>query len=179
MNTSIVGRHLDLTDGIKTAVESAIESLNRFNLDIISVKAILDSEEKKGKKGFSVEFSINLAHKNSVVIKQKDKDLYAAIDIAIDRAKTVLSKYHDKENSHKVVPLDEIEAQKIIQDELSEAYEVNDEIVPTELELYKPTEIEDALNMLKASDRQFIVFYDLDNKMRVLYKKSDGRFGLY
>lgn len=179
MNTSIVGRHIELTDGIKTAIETALESLNKFNLDIISVRAIIDSEEKKGKKGFSVEFSINLAHKNTVVIKQKDKDLYATIDIAIDRAKKVLGKYHEKENDHKVVTLDEIEAQKIVQEELDEANESTDEIVPMELELYKPTEVEDAMTILKGSDRKFIVFYDLDNKLRVMYKRSDGKFGLY
>ena len=50
----------------------------------------------------------------------------------------------------------------------------------TWLELYKPLEIEEALNILKSSpDRQFIVFNDIDGKMRVLYRRGDGRFGLY
>lgn len=54
-----------------------------------------------------------------------------------------------------------------------------DEIVPTELELYKPLEIEEALEKLKASKDIFLVFNDIDAKMRVLYKKKDGRFGLF
>jgi O-acetylhomoserine len=48
-----------------------------------------------------------------------------------------------------------------------------------ELEIYKPLEIEEALFKLKSSDAQFYVFNDIDAKMRVLYKRSDGKFGLY
>ena len=54
-----------------------------------------------------------------------------------------------------------------------------DEIVPTELELYKPLEIDEALNKLKESTDQFLVFNDMDAKMRVLYKRKDGKFGLF
>ena len=32
---------------------------------------------------------------------------------------------------------------------------------------------------LKDSDAQFYVFNDIDAKMRVIYKRSDGKFGLY
>ena len=48
-----------------------------------------------------------------------------------------------------------------------------------ELELYKPLEVEEALEKLKASDMQFYVFNDIDAKMRVIYKRADGKFGLY
>ena len=54
-----------------------------------------------------------------------------------------------------------------------------DEIIPMELELYKPIEIEEALQKLKDSEAQFYVFNDIDAKMRVIYKRSDGKFGLY
>lgn len=54
-----------------------------------------------------------------------------------------------------------------------------DEIVPTELDLYKPLEIDEALNKLKESTDQFLVFNDMDAKMRVLYKRKDGKFGLF
>ena len=48
-----------------------------------------------------------------------------------------------------------------------------------ELELYKPLEIEEAMQKLKDSDAQFYVFNDMDAKMRVIYKRSDCKFGLY
>ena len=54
-----------------------------------------------------------------------------------------------------------------------------EEIVPMELEIYKPLEVEEALDKLKSSDKQFYVFNDVDAKMRVIYKRTDGTFGLY
>ncbi|KIM11409.1 MAG: 30S ribosomal protein S30 [Sulfuricurvum sp. PC08-66] len=176
MNTQIVGRHVELTDAIKEYIGTAIESLSKFNLDIISVRAIISTEEKKGKHGFSIEFTINLPHKNTIVIKQKDKDLYAAVDTALDRAMIVLGRHHDKITEHKSAG----QAQNSI-DALHEfaAEGEEDEIVPMDLELHKPLEIEDALNTLKASAQQFLVFNDHDGKTRVLHKRADGRYGLY
>ena len=176
MNMSIVGRHIELTDAMKAHIESSVETLKKYNLDIISIRAIVSAEEKKG---FAVEFTINLAHKNTIVIKQKDKDVYAGVDLAIERAQKVLRRHHDRITEHKVTTLEELAAQKAEKEELKEAYGSDDEIVPTELELYKPMEIEEAMQRLNDSDRKFFVFNDMDDKMRVIYKRTDERYGLY
>ena len=169
MNLSIVGKQLELTDAIKAHVESGKDSLTKYNLDIISTRVVLSADEKNGKKGFSAEFAINLAHMNTVVIKQKDKDLYAAIDLAIERAKKVLRRHHDKITNHKV-------KEEVVE---TEAFDDADEIVPTRLDSYKPIEIEEALNELKEGEKQFFVFMDMDDKMRTIYKRTDDKYGLY
>ncbi len=170
MNLSIVGKQLELTDAIKAQIENAVDSLKKYNLDIISVRCVISADEKNGKKGFSVEFSINLAHMNTVVIKQKDKDVYAAIDLAIERARKVLRRQHDK-----IITLKKKEPQKL-EEELLYA---EDEIIPMRLESYKPMEVEEALEHLKESDQQFLIFHDKEDKVRVLYKRSDDKYGLY
>ncbi|MFL1706404.1 MULTISPECIES: ribosome-associated translation inhibitor RaiA [unclassified Campylobacter] len=176
MNTSITGKQFELTDPIKSYIQNAFDSLNKYNLDIISGRCVVSADEKNGKKGFSVEFAINLARKDTIVIRQKDKDLYAAVDLAIDRASKVLRREHDKNVT--VKNKDDGKAiRATIADEPSD--EDIDEVIPMELELYKPLEIEEALAKLKDSDMQFYVFNDIDAKMRVLYKRSDGKFGLY
>ena len=174
MNTSIVGKQFDLTEPIKAYIETAVNTLSKYNLDIISVRTVISADEKNGKKGFNVEFAINMAHKNTVVIQQKDKDVYAAVDLAIERAKKVLRRHHDKINTNK--PMEGV----LSADDLTENIEgSDDEIVPIRLDSYKPVQVEDAMNELKASDKQFIVFHDMEDKFRVMYKKADGRFGLY
>ena len=50
MNISIVGRHFELTDAIKNHIESAVDGLKKYNLDIISTRVIIDADEKNGKK---------------------------------------------------------------------------------------------------------------------------------
>jgi putative sigma-54 modulation protein len=169
MNLSIAGKQLVLTDPIKNYIEEAVDSLNKYNLDTISTRVIVNTDS--GKKGFSVEFVINLAKKETIVIRQKDKDLYAAIDLAIERAKKVFRRTHDKITTQKGKVKND-EAENVVIDGA-------DEIVPMELELYKPLEIEEALQKLKDTGLQFYVFNDMDAKMRVIYKRTDGRFGLY
>jgi len=51
----------------------------------------------KVKNGVSVEFEFHIAHHTPVVINQEDKDLDAAIDLAVDRASKALRRMHDKD----------------------------------------------------------------------------------
>ncbi|MDQ7067247.1 MAG: ribosome-associated translation inhibitor RaiA [Sulfurimonas sp.] len=177
MNISLTGRHLELTDAIKEHMTTSIETLNKFNLEIISVNVVASAQTKKGKEHSVVEFIINLAHKNSIVIKQNDDDLYAAIDKAISRAQKAMRRIHDRESDHQKVGLNEIKSDNV--DLKSAIEDMEDEIVPVELELYKPREVEDVLNDLKESGKMFEIFIDHDGKTRVLYKRNDAKFGLY
>jgi len=177
MNVSLTGRQLELTDAIKAHMTTSIDTLNKFNMDIISVNVVASAQTKKGKEHSVVEFVINLAHKNSVIIKQSDDDLYAAIDLAISRAQKALRRMHDRDTTHHKIGLNEAKAEVVDVKEASEALE--DEIVPVELELYKPREVEDVLNDLKDSGKMFEIFLDHEDKTRVLYKRNDGKFGLY
>jgi len=178
MNISLVGRHIELSDAIKEHLMHSIDTLTKFHLDIISVNAIASMNERK--KGVSIEFTINIAGKNTVVISQRDNDLYAAIDIAIDRAQKALRRLHERLSDHKNEGLNEAKnaaAHTVDLHAVGEAME--DEIIPMELELYKPQEVVDVLENLKSGGKQFEVFYDIEGKMRVLFKRNDGKFGLY
>ena len=179
MNISLTGRHIELTDAIKTHLNASIESLTKFNIEIISANAVVDSQQRKSKEHFTVEFTLNLAHKGSVVIKQRDEDLHAAIDLATDRAQKALRRIHDREVDHQKVGLNAVKAEagemSMVEAKLSE----EDEIIPVELDLYKPREVEDVLEDLKSGEKLFEIFVDNAGKTRVLYKRNDGKFGLY
>lgn len=178
MNISLVGRHIELSDAIKEHLMHSIDTLSKYHLDLISVNAVASSNERK--KGVTIEFTINVAGKNTIVITQRDDDLYAAIDIAIDRAQKALRRLHDRLSDHKNEGLNEAKLAAASSVNLHEAEEaMEDEIVPAEPVLFKPQEVAEILEKLKESGKVFEVFYDVEGKMRVLYKRSDGRFGLY
>ena len=181
MNLSVAARQLDMTDAIKAHIEHSVDSLKKFNLDIISIRVVVAADEKNGKKGFTVDLNLNLPQKTAVVIKQKDKDLYAAIDLATDRAMKVLRRYHDKEVGHRVTKITEVGNLNFLEPEDIEdnIEDDTDEIIPMELDLYKPLAIEEALDMIKSTNQQFLIFNDKDDKTRVLYKRKDNKFGLY
>lgn len=100
MNVHITARHFDLTDAIKNHAEGAIASLEKFNLDLISVDVIINKEQHK-KVEFEAEFEINVAGHDTIVVKKTDPDAHAAIDIACDSAQKVLRRYHDKIVGHR------------------------------------------------------------------------------
>ncbi|CZE47147.1 ribosome hibernation-promoting factor, HPF/YfiA family [Campylobacter geochelonis] len=179
MNTSIVGKQFELTDSIKNYVEQAFENLEKYSLDIISGRCVISADEKQGKKGFVVDFSLNLAKKDTIVIRHKDKDLYAAIDAIVERASKVLRRHHDKLTTHKNKDDKKQNALDDILETNAPLIDGVDEIVPTELELYKPLEIDEAVRILKESKDQFLVFNDMEAKMRILYKRKDGKLGLF
>ena len=175
----IYGKNFELTDPIKEYIADAAESLEKFGLDITGVNATVSADERNGRKGYTFEFDIHVAKKGSVVITQKDKDVYAAIDLALARAKKVLRRYADKIKSHRNVSLEEIAAEPLIEEEIQEALNYTDEVVPTPFDIDKPITVEEAVELLKSSPKHFIVFEDKSGKVRVLYKRADGRFGLY
>jgi len=178
MNKSITGRHFELTETIKAYADAAVEGLNKYHLDIISANTIISANEKNGKKGFVTEFIVNLKDKNTIVITQNNKDVYAAIDLAIERVKKSLRRHADKIKGHRIMSFKDlgIEAEAVADLETNEDIE----IVPMDLELHKPLDFDEAIQALKEEKkRQFIVFNDEEGFMRVMYKRADGKFGLY
>jgi len=177
MNKSITGRHFELTEPIKAYADAAIDGLDKYHLDIISASTVISANEKNGKKGFTTEFIVNLKDKNTIVITQNDKDVYAAIDLGIERVKKSLRRHSDKIKNHRIMSFKDlgIEAEAVSELDSDEV-----EIVPMDLELHKPMDFDEAIEALKAEKkRQFIVFNDHDGIMRVMYKRADGKFGLY
>ena len=176
MSKNIVGRHFDLSDSLREHISDSIDALDKYNLNIISSNTIV-SANNKNKEGVSVELVLNLKDKNTIVITQRDKDVYSAADMAFERAKKALRRHADKVKDHKVMSFKDlgVEAEAVLDLEPEEV-----EIVPMDLELHKPLDFDEAIEALKAEKkRQFIVFNDHDGLMRVMYKRADGKFGLY
>ncbi len=180
MNISIVGRHITLTDELKTHIQNTIDVFKKYNLDIISVNAIVSQEQKHGKNVITFEYVLNIAHQDTIVVKQKDKDLHSAIDIATDRVSKILRRHADKIKSHNKTKLTEVVIEEEEDSIAKELEKLDNEILPVKLQSYKPMEIADALEELKSDGGVFKVFYDLDDNLRVLYRMKDGiHYGLY
>jgi len=176
MSKNIVGRHYELSESIRDHISESIDALDKYNLNIISSNTIITADNKT-KKNVSVELVLNLKDKNTIVITQSDKDVYAAADTAFSRAEKALRRHADKIKDHKVMSFKDLgeEAEAVLEMDTEEV-----ELVPMDLELHKPLDFEEAIDALKAEKkRQFIVFNDNDGLMRVMYKRADGKFGLY
>ena len=176
MSKNIVGRHYELSDSIREHITESLDGLDKYNLNIISSNTIITADNKN-KKNVSVELVLNLKDKNTIVITQSDKDVYVAASNAFSRAEKALRRHADKIKNHKIMSFKDLgeEAEAVLEMDTEEV-----ELVPMDLELHKPLDFEEAIEALKAErKRQFIVFNDHDGLMRVMYKRADGKFGLY
>jgi len=98
-------KDINLSDVNKAHIEAAVEKFKRYSLDLTRVMCNVMAQ----KDGVSVEFEIHVAHAAPIIITEQDKDLDAAIDIAIDRASKALRRLHDKVKDHKGSSLKELD----------------------------------------------------------------------
>ncbi len=166
MNTTVVGRNVELTEAMKDHVRKVIDEVEKYNLGIMhSVVTI----EKDKRDFFDVEIIMNIPEKGTAVVHFKDKDMYAALDKAKDKLEKLLRRYHDKKTNYK---------QKDRLEELI-VEEAQDEIVEMPLDIEKPLSIEEAVEEFKNSGLYFMVFRDVNGEKRVIYRRKDGKLGLY
>lgn len=102
MNIIINGRHLEITDSMKSEAEKRIShELSRYDNLITSVRAVLEKE----KRDFSVEILLHI-NGHEVVSKVTGLEFYPAFDSALAKVHTQLAKIMDKiQSRHHAQPL--------------------------------------------------------------------------
>ena len=165
MNVTVVGRNVELTEPMKMHIQKVVEEVEKYNLDIHFANVVI---EKDKRDFFMVEIIMNIPSKGTVVVHYKDKDLYAALDKAKDKLEKLLRRYHDKVTNHKQEKLEDLIVEK-----------EEDEIVEMPLDVEKPLSIEEAIEEFKKSGLYFMVFKDTHGEKRVIYRRKDGKLGLY
>ncbi|NPA10908.1 MAG: ribosome-associated translation inhibitor RaiA [Epsilonproteobacteria bacterium] len=166
MNVTIVGRNVTLSDAMKEHIKRVVQEVEKYNLGI---NHSIVTVEKDKRDFFTVEIIMNIPEKGTAVVHYTDKDLYTALDKAKDKLEKLLRRYHDKKVDHR--KKDRIE-ELIVESE-------EDEIVNMPLDVEKPLSIEEAIDEYKQSGLYFMVFRDTSGEKRVIYRRKDGKLGLY
>ena len=172
MNIKVVGKNIEITEAIREYIEKRFEKFEKFELDNseITVSCAVEREEQ------IVDIQIN-KNGDFIRIEERNNDLYASIDLAIDRVARQLRK--DKEKK-----LDKSRSEslkdKIMGIFRDEAPDRTGEITKTKVYEAKPLSVEDAkLKLLDKKEDLFIVFTNVEtNEINVLYKREDGSFGI-
>jgi len=111
--------------------------------------------------------------------EEKD-DMYAAIDLMVDKIDRQLKRYKEKLKRHKPTTANAKQLQKSVltassvDDGLAEP-----EIVRSHSFFVKPMSVEEAVMQMDLLDKSFLVFTDArSEEMNVVYRRSDGNYGL-
>ena len=100
MNFTISGHHLDVTPAIREHVLSKLERIKRHFDQVIDISVILTvdkitEKEKRQKAEINLHVKGKDLHAESIA-----HDLYAAIDLLIDKLDRQVIKYKDKLQNH-------------------------------------------------------------------------------
>lgn len=171
MNIKLTGKNIEITEAIRDYVEKRLERLEKFegkNTDI-NVVCSVEREEQ------IVEIQIN-SDGEFLRVEERNEDLYASVDLVIDRAERQLRKEKEKR-----VEKNQSNTLKEMAREVSKKETHNEENIVTKTLVYeiKPISIEDAKMKLEETDDMFLTFVNSETEeVNVIYKRGDSSFGI-
>ena len=97
MEITISSKHMALTPAIEEYAMRKLEKLPRFFDRILQVEMVVD----KAKNGYTVEILTSVAHHEPFVATCDHQDLYACVDVGVDRAARQLKDHKSKLRDNK------------------------------------------------------------------------------
>lgn len=167
MKYTIRGQKLEVTDAIRDYAVSKIDKMEKYfeNPDEVSVKVVFSIRGREQKVEITIN-GINFDLRSEV----SHSDMYAAIDLAVDKLEQQMRKFKSKLMSKDRV---EIVYDDIIDDDVLE------EVVKRKKVYLKPMDEEEAIMQMELLGHTFFVFKDIKTeKVNVLYKRLDGAYGV-
>ncbi len=95
MNLQISGHHLEITPAIRDYVTGKLERVTRHFDNVIDVNVILSVDKLKQK----AEVTVHLSGKD-IFVEAIDEDLYAAVDLLVDKLDRQIQKHKQKLQDH-------------------------------------------------------------------------------
>ncbi|MCE7793157.1 ribosome-associated translation inhibitor RaiA [Salipaludibacillus sp. CUR1] len=180
MNFNIRGENLEITPSLKDYVEKKVGKLEKYfdttpSSDVHVKMSILNNEQK-------VEITIPMP-KLLLRAEEKHTDMYAAIDLVIEKLERQIRKHKTKVNrkfrgddSLKYMFKNELEP---LAEEDIPAEDDDIDIVRTKRFDLKPMDAEEAVLQMDMLGHNFFVFSNsVSGFTNVVYKRKDGRYGL-
>ena len=97
MITKITGRHMEVTEAMRSYAEKKIARLKKFYNRLSEIEVIIDSEGQVNK----VEIIIWADNHPPFVVKYSNEDAYACMDTAVAKIERQLTRHKEKSRSRK------------------------------------------------------------------------------
>ncbi|MFB1049895.1 ribosome hibernation-promoting factor, HPF/YfiA family [Paraliobacillus sp. JSM ZJ581] len=183
MKYNIRGENVEVTGAIKQYIEKKVSKLERYfdtpPTSDVNVNLSVYNDEQQ------IEITIPMTN---LLLRAEEQhaDLYAAIDLVVDKLERQIRKYKTKVNRkarQKGAPkhiFAEMEREAIRENgEAESGEEDNFEIVRTKRFDLKPMDSEEAILQMDMLGHTFYVFTNAESgDTNVVYRRRDGRYGL-
>ena len=170
MKFIIIGRNIDITEGLKSAVQEKLGKLERYFTPETEIHVTLSVEKDRQK----IEVTIPVKG-NIIRSEQVSSDMYVSIDLVEEVIERQLRKYETK-----IVNQQQAGGnfqKEFVEDEFLEDEEVN--IIRTKKFGIKPMYPEDACVQMELLGHNFYVFRNAEtDEVNVVYKRKGNTYGL-
>lgn len=174
MKVNITARHLELTSALKEYAQKRLGHIKKLT-DRVTVANIVFNVEKDR---HTAEVTIGVS-KNKINARATAGDMYAAMDLVIDKVVKQLKKHLEKMKDHKVSTPYSMVADLLWKDIEKNVDRMQNSTVlhlddVRELHLKKQT-IGEALKTIESRDLNFWIFKDAkEDSINVIFKNDDG-----
>ncbi len=171
MNITITGRNIELTDGLKSAVEEKLGKLDKYFTSEATANVTLSVEKDRQK------IEVTIPVKGSIIrSEQVSNDMYVSIDLVEEVIERQLKRYR-----HKLIARQQ-EARGYFNDDFISAENVEEEevqIIRSKRFGMKPMYPEDACIQMELLGHSFFVFRNAEtDEVNVVYKRRGNTYGL-
>ena len=170
MRITITGRNIDITDGLRSAVEDKLSKLEKYFTPDTDVFVTLSVEKERQK----IEVTIPVKG-NIIRSEQVSNDMYVSIDLVEEVIERQLKKYKNKiVDKHQ-------NAAAFAQEFVDKDYNDEDEvkIIRTKRFGIKPMDPEEACVQMELLGHDFYVFINAETEdVNVVYKRKGNTYGL-
>ena len=172
MKFIIVGRNIEVTPGLRAAVEEKIGKLDKYFNPDTEVHVTLSVEKERQK------IEVTIPVKGSIIrSEQVSNDMYVSIDLVEEVIERQLRKYKNK------LVAREQEGGNFKQEFFDAEDNIEDDgeikIVRTKKFGFKPMYPEDACVQMELLGHNFYVFSNAEtDEVNVVYKRKNGTYGL-
>ncbi len=195
MQLNITFRNLDSSDSLKEYAQDKVERVHKYLDRAGEAHVVLSLERHLHHADITIQSGAWLLRG-----REKSEDMYASIDLAMDKIERQLRRYKEKLKTHHgrervhhrqelmnqllirhdVVAIPPPEAAAAPALEREQAAEApGPAIIRTNEFLAQPMTVEDAVMQMDLMNNDFLVFTNArSNEMNVVYRRKDGLYGL-
>lgn len=172
MKITIVGKNIEVTQGLKDAVEERFAKLDKYFTSATEAKVTLIVDKDRQK----IEVTIPLKGQ-TLRAEEITSDMYASIEAVTDTIEAQLKKYRAKIIARQQADSTTIFAQDYLEDTEDETEKL--QIIRTKKFDMKPMYPEDACLEMELLGHDFFMFCNAEtDEINVVYKRKNGAYGL-
>ncbi len=173
MKIKIFGKNIEVTEGIKSAINEKLGKLDKYFTKEVRADVTLSVNRNEQKVEVTIPVKGNIIRAEEI-----SEDMYASIDMVEETIERQLVKYKNKLIDRKKAYRD-----NFTKDYIDTDYDEEDEdvikIVRTKSFGIKPMDAEEACVQMELLGHNFFVFLNADtDEVNVVYKRKGGTYGL-